>query len=315
MASATTIQQAFTEAVAEHSPAVSEPTTPASPETTETPAKTDETPAQSPPDPSATPDDLITDARYAELEAQHPDDPKALAKALKAEYTKKTQSLAAERKTVEQHRELITALNDPATRVDTLTALAKQFGLPIGEVAAAKKEAAVVAVVSKATDVFREKLKGTNLEFLADELGPALDAAMRHVAEEVVSPLKADQQSRDQHTAQGETERIWNDFATKHPDWKTHEATMNTLSAKYPPAQGTDAGEYLDFLYRNATHDQQIASGVQAILAKMRAGEKEDPSGRSVPAGHVDVVTPKNPTIREAWEASKAELSARTGVR
>lgn len=315
IADAPSIQQAYTEAVAEHSPKESEPATTLVPETTELPATSDESSAQTPTDTSATTDDFLTDAEYKALEDKHADNPKALAKALKTAFTKKTQDFAVTRKSVEAQAELIAELNNPTTRVGTLTRLAKEFGLEMASPKEVQREAEVKPVVANAIEVFKSKLKGTNLEFLADELGPALEATIRHVAEEAVGPIKATHQTMTERAAAEQRDVIFKTFETTHPDWKTHEAAMTALSSNLLPSANMDALEYMDVLYQHVTQKQQIASAVDAALAKMRQGETADPSLRTVPASSVEVVTTKNPTIREAFDAAKAEVAARTGVR
>ena len=313
-APATTIQQAFTEAVAEHSPKASEPAAPASPETSPPAVTTDEpTPAPAPSATSADPHDLLTDAEVSELEKTHGDDPKAMVKAVKRLLTQKSTALADQRKALEPYADLIKSLDTDAA--GTIAALGKQYGLTVTPTEQERRVAAVQPAVNDAVASFKAAL-GPDLDFLGDKLAPAIQALAQHIVEQTVQPLKAHQQQLTERAGLEQTQTILKTFETKHPDWKQHEVAMVALSQKIQPTAGMESLDYMDLLYGHVTRDAAIATAVQAALNKIAKGaETDDASARAVPANQIEVVSRKPFNIRDAFKEAQSEVASRAGVR
>jgi len=74
-------------------------------------------------------------------------------------------------------------------------------------------------------------------KFLGDVLGPALwDSVQEHV-----KPLQEQQTQQQRSATQGEVTRVEAEMDAKHPDWRTHERSMNDLY-KWLQAPGQHGG-------------------------------------------------------------------------
>ena len=312
-----TIQEAFLAAKAEHSGtperALDDDGTPA-PEPATT---TDEPPAQAPASDSASPEtgDLISDADLSALHAKHPNDPAALAKELKGVFTKKTQELAEQRKAVEDlagYRDFIADLKrDPGA---ALTRAAEQLGVtlaPKSETTRATETATATAstLADSTVEEFRQAL-GPDLDFMADQLAPAIRSLAERVAQaavgQVVEPLKASQQALLAKASQEQTDAVLKTFTAQHPDWKAHEAAMMTIAKTLPAAKDADPLDYMGTLYKLATYDLQMAAATKTAVERLKKGAATAESTAETLSGEkVTITRPANPTTREAFEAAK----------
>lgn len=311
------IQQAFEQAKAEHSAPQNEPAaTEASPDATGAATTPDEAKTEPPVTEAVTPetDDLISDADLASLKTKHGNDPDALAKELKAVFTKKTQALAEQRKSVEalsEYSDFIADLRkDPSAAI---AAAAKQLGLTI---APASLEAKATETVTKTTEAladdavasFRQAL-GPDLDFLADKLAPAIQAMAQQIAHatvgQAVEPLKAHQDTLLSKAAEEQKASALASFTEKHPDWKQHEQAITALSAKLQP-NGMEPLEYLSTLYALATKDIAAAEAAKKAVARMtKAAAADEGKSTAVSEGKVSLARPANPSLKEAFEAAK----------
>lgn len=308
-------QQAYASAKSETSaPAEQSPALTPSPEASPAPTPNEPSAPASEVLAAATPtDDLISDTDLAALEATHADDPKALAKALKGAYTKKTQAHAARVKA--DDADLQFARDFHANPSAAISRLAPTLGLTVMPTAAERREAATTKTVQTITDAATSKLS----ELLGPELGAEFGTVLRAVAEEtaksVVAPLVTEQSERAKKDATEQQAQVWNAFATKHPDWQTHEAKIVALGKRFSPTDGANLGEYMDSLYDLATMDTKIAAGVQAKIDQMTQGAKAaDVATRTVPDAAIQQAPRKIRNFRDAYEDTKAE-QARGGAR
>ena len=264
---------------------------------------------------------LLTAEEFTALQTTHAKDPAALLKALEGAFTKKTQTLAAERESVKRlqsYAPLIEAYeSDPAAVVKLL---AEENGLvlvPKGTEAAAAPAKADEAAsgVDALLDEFRTEL-GPELEYLADGLAPAIKSLVQKLTattvEEATKPLKAQQNTLLTKAAEEATETVMTTFGTKHPDWKDHEPAMLALAAKIEP-KGMSEGEFLEHLYNVVTRDTwekdrdtKIAEATKTALAKMRKGAATtDTHQPATPESQVRRAPSETPSFAEAYEAAK----------
>lgn len=310
---APTIQQHFEEAKREHSAEAERAAASAKPEPVEAvPQANEAIPEPSPAvtGTTETADDLISDAELAALQTQHASDPAALAKELKGVFTKKTQALAAQRKALDRitpYQELILQLEDHPR--ETVAALAEQYGLTLAPAPAPGAPAAGAVkdpVVEQTIESFRTALG--DFGFLADSLAPAVQQMAERIAKQTVDSRVAPLTER---AAREQTETIFKAFETAHPDWKQFEPAMQKLLPQIEP-KGMGQLDYLNLLYGVVTRERDIAETTKKAIARMTTGAQQA-EGRheSRSESQIDTSAKKFSTIREAWEASKAELARR----
>jgi len=318
----TSIQHAYAEAKTEHStpveraePSGQSPDTVASPSPDDPPVADPAQEAATDPVASSSPD-LISEAELSALQQTHADDPAALAKALKGRYTQKTQALAEERKAVAEiarHADFLRAYQaDPE---GTIRAEAERLGIPVGSSQPVQQMEDAVATADTWMADFRTQL-GPDLSFLADALAPAVQRMAEQIAqrtvESTVAPLKQAQTVLVEKAAREQSEAMLQAFTAKHPDWKTHEAAMMGIANRVSPKPGMAEAEYLDLLYNVATLDHQKAMAAQAAIERMtKAARTAEPRTDGFSDAKVDVASPKNLSIREAFAAAKQEASRR----
>jgi hypothetical protein len=318
---APTLDQAFEQAKAEHSPAP-ESKTPAAAEHAPS-AKTSET-SDGKPAATSTPaaqastattegatDDttLISDEEYARLATEHKDDPAALRKALNTAFTTKLQKLADDRRGLEGWQEVIEGFESDLE--GTLAELAEQQGYrlvkPDGETGPTTATTVAKDAVVEAVDAFKASLP-EEYKFLGEELGPAFKAMAENIATAVIAkhvgPLKAQADTLVERAATEQTTATMQAFGKAHPDWQTHEPAMMALAGKLSPTGMTEL-EYLDTLYYLATKETATATAASKAVERMvEAATKAEPKTESTPEARVRRA-PRNPTIEEAFEAAK----------
>lgn len=324
-----TFQQAFDRAKEQHSKAATETTTEHAPgdeastgDDQESAKKVPATAAAATEDkkPAAKPADttLISPEEFTALQTKHAKDPVALVKALEGAFTKKTQTLAAERKSVErlqQYEPLLDAYESDPMAV--LKLLAEENGVELvtkgGAPAAATTE--TTAAVDTMLDDFREAL-GPELEYLADGLAPAITKLVEKLSAKTVEaatkPLEEQQKSLLRKAANDQTDSVMTTFGTAHPDWKDHEPAMMALAAKIEPKGMTEV-EFLEHLYSVATRDAweknkdtQIAEATKKAVDKINKGAASTETHQAAtPPSQVKKAPPENPTFSEAYEAAK----------
>ncbi|HYB96811.1 MAG TPA: hypothetical protein VEC39_17695 [Vicinamibacterales bacterium] len=312
-----TLQQAFTQAKEEHSAAAERaPSGEASTERAAATAQPDEAQAQPPATDSAAPEitDLISDEEYSALQTKHAGNTDAVLKELKGVFTKKTQQLAEQRKTVEalaEYAPFITALQSDSKAA--IKAAAEQLGLVVTDksIETTATETATKTAEGMADDViagFKQAL-GPDLDFLADKLAPAIHQLVQNVAKaavgEAVTPLQTQQQTLLDKAAQEQTDATLKAFTDKRPDWKQHEPAMLKIAEQLKP-NGMSEIDYLDTLYTLATKDIAAAEAAKKAVERMTKAAKTD-EGKShpLPGSQVSVARPTSPSIRDAFEAAK----------
>lgn len=314
----TTIQHAFEQAKAEHS----DPTERALDAGTGTGAstdgtQTDESRAQTPStDSASTETDLISDTELSALQDKHKDDPLALAKELKAVFTKKTQALAEQRKGVERlskYSDFVDAIEAGGdTAQQAIAEAAKHFGLALTPKPTVADSAATTAATAtdRAMETFKAKL-GPDLAFLADSLGPAVKAVVEEVVKGTVTDATKPVQEAmtallDKATAE-QTDALIEGFTEKYPDWKQHEPAMLKIAESFQPGKDATPDAYMESLYFLATRDTSIASATKKAIEKMTTGASRDEGKQStVSSDRVRVTPPTGATLQDAFKAAKA---------
>lgn len=268
---------------------------------------------------------LISDAEFTALQKTHADDPAALRKALEGAFTKKTQALADERRTLERlapYQDLIDAYeSDPAAVVRTL---AEQNGIKLVDdgdekAAAASGDETTATAVETVLEDFKASL-GPDLEYLADGLAPAITKLVERLTqstvEKTVAPLKKQQAAILNRDATAQSELVMESFGKDHPDWKDHEPAMLKLSQKLQP-NGMSEVEYLGHLYKLVTHDsreqardtdieKKVAERVKATVEKMTKGAASSETRTDdTPDSQVRKRPTGSPTFAEAHAAAK----------
>lgn len=313
-----TLQEAFAAAKVEHSAsAQNEPTATEASTGAGTVTQPDEATTAPPVTEAVAPDisDFLSDDELSTLKAKHGTDADALAKDLKAAYTKKTQSLAEQRKQVEalaEHADFIQALqSDPLT---TLKGVAERMGWDIapkstGAQAADTATARTEAIASTVVDRVRAAL-GSELDFLAEPLARVISDALKTEVGQAIEPLKSAHKALEDKAALEQRDSVLKAFDAKHPDWKQHEAAMTKLMARIKPGDGVAPGEYLETLYELATKDQREGDAVKKAIAKMQAGAKADEGkGTTLAEGQVKpAALGRALTVQEAFAEAKREM-------
>lgn len=258
-------------------------------------------------DPST--DDLSED----QLTALASHDPKAIYRAA----TKKFQQASKLSKALEPHQTLISALQQ--SPVDTLTELAKQYGLEVRNPQAPAppdpKQAAeerITATIEGAVGQIKDAL-GPEYEDLADRLGPSLTTAIREVAQEVAGGLvkqttepllkqrEADQRAEAERSAKDALEV----FGKTHPDLEKVLPKMQDLAGRMTPSKDVSSEQYLEMLYTLANTDAVVDRRVEDTVKRMRksaeTASRDKPGIPPTQATH----TPKGlPSLEEAWAAA-----------
>ena len=244
---------------------------------------------------SETSAEFVSDAEFKAMQAKHGDDPAALRKDLLRVFTQKTQKLSEDRKTtarLQEYAPIIDAFEADAEA--TIRALAEQYGVAIAPAGESKDAKATATETSKAIEAERATLLaefkdslGPELEYLADHLMPAfeklLDRRLGPAVEQVVKPLRDQNQTIVNRVAKEETDSILGSMKAKYADWDTHQDAMFALSQQLQPGKGMTEVQYLDHLYRIATRDAwdkakdstlqtEVGKQVKAALEKMAKG-------------------------------------------
>ena len=252
----------------------------------------EETPQVLEPETAGAPDEtveqLLSDEDFEKLKG----DPAKLRKELQAAFTRKTQSLAEVRRDLESKKRLLDELeNEPE---ETVRALAKQLGIDLGKVAGPTP-----AEVAPADSPFVKILKthlGPELEGLADRLAPAITEIAQSIAAKEVQPMRVAELQR-------EVQSDLAAFNKDHPDWKTYEKEIVSLSYKILPGEKMGPSEYLGTLYKLATSDKKVAETVKKTTERIaRSVAASELSDSGAATGTIQSSLPKSPTLEEAFQ-------------
>lgn len=299
ISSGVTIEQAFHEAVKEHSTQVEQ----AAPAEVSTPATPDPTPTQDtaaagastiPATDSETPD-LISETDWTAIQAKFPGDPAKQRAELNTAWTRKTQTLADERKAVAAERQQLEA-DRLALKAPPLESAAAM--VPIDEMAEARK------------------LIGPDLDFLAEPVARVIDARVdareKQFIEKYLKPVMEEHQQIQGRYAKAQSDALMQTFTTKHPDWSQHDEAMAALTQEMPllPTSKLDPLEYMERLYRLVTFDSQLAkaraeSGAEAVTRLAKGAEQAERHSQPVSQTQVSRTPPANATLEQAFAAAK----------
>lgn len=203
---------------------------------------------------------------------------------------------------VTQAKNLYKALSDPKTAKPIIEALARQSGLLGDEPTKAQTKEVKKTIQA----VFKEAL-GDKLGFLAEELGPAIEAVLKHYGEEQDSKLAA----ITRREVENETARAVEDLYKSHKDFEKYESRVLELMDEIAPGPNTKTSAYMEKLYRIAKSEAEEASTSEKMKAKLKKSS-EDAPGRLSSASDREAATkaaPKaNMTIEEALQKAALEL-------
>ncbi len=287
------VNQAFAAATAPSEP---EPA-PAAAAAPEPPPETPATPdVEQVPPPEDEGTELLSAEERKELEGKPPEE---RIKGFQRAFTRKSQELSEQRKSLEQYQQLIQAFEqDPDA---TIRYLAEQRGLKLsGKEAEAKPDA---PQPSADTVKALEEQLGPELAFLA----PKLAAAMETMLSKAVTPLAEQHERMLSEQAKQATESVLKAFDSEKPEWRKHEAQVAELMSRYQPAPkaGVDEGQYLRDMYKLASHSISEAEKVKQVAERMeKAAAKSESSGSGVSAQRVSKAAPKFESMTEAIGAA-----------
>jgi hypothetical protein len=275
-------------------------------------------------------DGLLTDEEFTALQTKHADDPVALKKSLESAFTKKTQAIAAERKSYERLSKYADIIDAFETDADaTLEYLAEQRGMKLvkGEAEGADERASTAAgdsadatdKIDALVDKFKASL-GPEYDYMADALAPAIKDLVTELTkgslEEAAKPIRDTAKVIIDRAAQEQTNATMKELEAKHPDWKEHEEAMLDLAQKIDP-KGMSEAEFLDHLYETVTSPKKLAAAeskieaevakrVKARLGKMGRGAADtEVTTESTPADQVRRGSNARPSIRESFALAK----------
>ena len=299
--------EAFQAAKAEHTKAAEEAPAPVEP-TPEGDTSATTTPQSEEPEKAAdqTQDTAETELLSKEELGKLDEAGKLTYRKMQAAYTRKTQTLAKERKQFEQYRKFIDSWEaDPKL---TVTNLAKQMGIELAE-QKTTKEARTTQVSDDTVEILRGALP-EDMAHVADLLAPAIkalvDRATGDILQKHITPLQERERARDLEALAAETKTELETFWATHKDAKPYETKMVEIGSKLLPADGSTTDEYLEMLFRLATLDDNEATHTRKTVERINKAAKE--AGSSEPGVRSEIVTPKPPkdaSFADAFAAAK----------
>lgn len=266
---------------------------------TQTPTDGDATAADEPTVPEEVSSGLITEADYAKVK----DDPTAFRKAILKGFTQKTQTIAAERKSLGAWGAIRDAITEDPK--DGLSRLAREFGFEIHDPKAAAAATVTQTAGDEAETELRTVLAGVGLEEIADKLAPVMRKIAEGATGKTLEPLRTQQQQLIDESTQREAKAALDAFGAMHPDWKEHETAMNALAEKHPAGKNVTAVEWMETLYFLATRESSIEKAAQAKIDKMtKAAGTAERRSSTVADARVSHGPPKHAGFKEAAAAA-----------
>lgn len=239
-------------------------------------------------------DALLTPQEVAALPAAL----KAQYKSLEKAFTTKTQALSAERKALEEWNPLIEGMKtDPAA---TLEKVAAQLGFKVS-----KSNQDTKTVESKTAEALAELPE--ELAFMKpyfESFGKKLLDSMNGV----IAPIKAQHEQLITDATAAETKATVEAFTAKYPGWEKHEAKMLDIGQRILPGKGMTDIEYMEVLYREATHGISQAETTKKVVEKINRSAKsseERTAGVSPERVAHAMPPPEKRGFRDAYEAAK----------
>jgi len=229
-------------------------------------------------------------------------DPAAVRKAMQGAYTRKTQSLAAERKELEGGLNLLRAIqSDPGAAVRQM---AKELGLSIAE---AKEVAQADPTAATA-----EKLRSVFGEGITQQLFPILQEMLSTHTKSALTPVQEMLEAVKRESVQRESAATLQAFKAKHPDYEKFQPIMMQLAGNYTPKDGVWTLERLDDLYELATARANRAKDARATSDRMIDSARAAATSagpRATPKGNFSATPPPaadlNSAMDRAFEAAK----------
>lgn len=169
-----------------------------------------------------------------------------------------------------ESQRLYKALKDPSKGPKVLEALAYQAGLLGKNAPETKAEAR--AAVKTVKEILAEGL-GKEYAFLADKLGPAIEAVFDIKEEEQNAKFQQIEAEKVQQQVVGATES----FFQKTPEAKAHEKRISQLAEEIPIGNLT-VDKYLRYLFTIASNEKGGRKGLtQTVADKIRQNANDAP--------------------------------------
>jgi len=142
------------------------------------------------------------------------------------------------------------------------------------------------------------------LQWMAPALAQSSAAIAKQIAEQMVSPIVATQKQSQLANLHQEYSKLESELTEKHPDWVTHESTMDEIRDWWQSGSLTHPkfGNKLEWLYKMATEQQ---SSVTEAAKRMRQAAKNRSSVGQTPsytAPNVSERIRQAKSDEEAWE-------------
>jgi hypothetical protein len=178
---------------------------------------------------------------------------------------------------------LYKALKDPKAGPAVLAALAQQAGLLGKNTPETKTE--VATAKKQVKEILKDSLP-ENMKFLADQLGPAIEAVFEQEREEQNEKFQQIEIQRVENQVIEAYKRLARD--TKGDSVKL-EARMAEISKKISPAPDVSVNEYIDYLYQIASGGKgtQVSSSRQ-VADRIRRNANDLPSRLRTTTGSSD---------------------------
>ncbi len=188
----------------------------------------------------------------------------------------------------DEDKSIIALLKNPTTAPATIQALAKQYGLKLGETPTKQVEKTIA-------NELREAL-GDQWDFLSEKLGPIIEKQVKDAEDRVRGELG----DRDRKTTKSTFEKAERNFFQDNPDAKAYRKRMGTLSGRYPPQEDADPEEYFNDLHilasgRKSSITDTIEQKRSARIAKNRGAGDLETKSSSKESGE-----PKTMTLEES---------------
>lgn len=193
---------------------------------------------------------------------------------------------------------LLSLLKNPGTRKQALASIAESAGLKILAGEETKREA------KKNINTALKESLGSEWEFLADRLGPAIEAAI----DSKVGELRGEFHSAEEKQRLRDAEKATTRMYKVYPDFKMHEESVLKLMEKMTPAEGMSPFEFIESLYFVAKGRRGKGDLAKKTAARIAGNIREgQPSGGVSDASKL-LKGSKRPSLTESIQAALTTL-------
>jgi len=235
-------------------------------------------------------DTLLTDEEVSKLKGKELD----LYKKAQANFTRKNQAIAEERRQMEQWQPTIKALQSNPE------AVYEELGRRLGKTATAK------------TDTKSETTETKDIPPELEFLRPLFEAREKQLEARIraeLAPVKETMDTMVSEAIAAETKSTIAQFEAKHPGWQKYEKQMLEIGSRMQPVAGQmNDFEYMEQLYTLARSRSDEAEKTKEVIAKIdRAVSRSEPSAPAVKDELVEHAIPPQGkrSMRDAYAAAK----------